>query len=58
MAGSLTLEYSALSADGASGLGLVVYRGATPSDARAIEQLLSGGARKPAALLTDPHPVS
>jgi hypothetical protein len=44
VAGSLTLDYSALSVDGTSGLGLVVYTGATPSDARAIERLLSGEA--------------
>jgi len=40
-AGWLTLEYSALTVDGANGLGLVVYTAATPADARAIEQLLS-----------------
>jgi MmyB-like transcription regulator ligand binding domain len=44
VAGWPTLEYSALSVDGASGLGLVVYRGATPSDVRAIERPLSGEA--------------
>jgi len=42
VAGSLPLDYSALSVDGTSGLGLVVYTGATPSDVRAIERLLSG----------------
>ena len=40
-AGWLTLEYRALSVDGANGLGLVVYTAATPADARAIEGLLS-----------------
>jgi transcriptional regulator with XRE-family HTH domain len=39
-AGWLTLDYSALSVDGANGLGLVVYTAATPEDARAIERLL------------------
>jgi len=40
-AGRLTLEYSAMSVNGASGLGLVVYTGATPEDVRCIERLLS-----------------
>jgi transcriptional regulator with XRE-family HTH domain len=44
-AGWLTLEYSALSIDGATGLGLVVYTAATPADGRVIERLLSAGAR-------------
>ena len=43
VAGLLSLEYSALSVDGANGLGLVVYTAATPADARAIEELLSRG---------------
>jgi len=41
VAGRLTLEYSAMSVNGASGLGLVVYTGATPEDVRCIERLLS-----------------
>ena len=44
VAGRLTLEYSAMSVNGASGLGLVVYTGATPEDVRCIERLLSGQA--------------
>jgi transcriptional regulator with XRE-family HTH domain len=46
IAGWLTLEYSALSVDGANGLGLVVYTAATPEDARVIERLLSEGVAK------------
>jgi hypothetical protein len=37
----LNLEFSALSVDGTSGLGLVVYTAATPADAKKIESLLS-----------------
>ena len=44
VAGSLHLDYSALSVNGASGLSLVDYTRATASDVRGIERLLTGAA--------------